>query len=200
MLGRLLSCGLGVCLFTVVSGPEKAQNVPKADTKAPWGALVSATRAGEIVLQDVCLPAIAEGRSLEELASTQRLVPMPPRAAKVGPNDRVWRMGSLRGVYAVGWADGACTTFVDQGNSPELSQMAEGVILARPEGFTRGRTEVVNAGKVQRTIFCARTPSGRIVASIATPVGQVERGTRALASTVYRADGWSNLCELERAS
>ncbi|WP_312165377.1 hypothetical protein [Phenylobacterium sp.] len=146
------------------------------------------------------MPAIAEGRSLDELTSAQRLSPMPPRSANVGASDRVWRMGSLRGVYAVGWSDGACTTFVDQGDSPQLRQMAEGVILARPEGFARGKTEVVDAGEVERTVFCARTPSGRIVASIATPVGRAERGTRALASTVYRAEGWSNLCEREPTS
>jgi len=173
--------------------PAMAQGAPAQD-KAPWGALTNPVKAGEIVLRDVCLPGILERKPVEELALHERLVAMRPTAANAKPTDKVWRLGSIREVYAVAWSDGSCSTFVNTGPAEELRAMAEAVILARPEGFVRGLSGPEDGGRVQRTVYCARSGAERLVATVTTPIGRPARGTRALASTVYRAPGASRLC------
>jgi hypothetical protein len=179
--------------WLAMAGAALAQ-APARD-KAPWGALIDAVGAAEIVLRDVCLPGILEGRPIDQLAEYERLVAMPSSAANAGPSDRVWRLGSIRHVYAVAWADGSCSTYVNTGPAAELRQMAERVILARPEQFARGRSGLADGDRVQRTVYCARLGDERLVATITSPNGRAARGTQALASTVYRAKGWSPLCE-----
>ena len=166
-----------------------------AEPKPPYGALTDAVQAGEIVLRDVCLPGILERKVIGTLAEQAYLVGMPPRSANAGPNDKVWRLGSLQGVYAVAWADGSCSTYVDGGPADKLRTMAEAAILARPEGFARGRSGPVAGGQVERTVYCAMIGGERLVATITTPSGKAPRGVRALSSTVYRAPGPSPLCQ-----
>lgn len=178
-------------LAVAVATPAAAQ--PK--DKAPWGALTDPVKAGEIVLRDVCLPGILERKPIESLAGYEHLVAMPPGAARARPGDRVWRLGSTSQVYAVAWADGSCSTYVDTGPADKLRAMAEAVILARPEGFARGRSGLVDNGRVERTVYCAMAGDTRLVVSITTPAGKAARGTRALSSTAYRAPGPSPLCQ-----
>lgn len=181
-----------VCALLAIALPASAG---ESKREPPYGALTDAVKAGEIVLRDVCLPGILERKAIGELAKQTYLVSMPPRSASAGPNDKVWRLGSLQGVYAVAWADGSCSTYVDGGPADRLRAMAEAVILARPEGFARGRSGAVAGGQVQRTVYCAMTGGERLVATITTPAGKAPRGVRALSSTVYRAPGPSPLCQ-----
>ncbi|TAJ74660.1 MAG: hypothetical protein EPO51_00975 [Phenylobacterium sp.] len=178
-----------------VSGPAGAQGSGPAASRdsPPFGALIDSVEAGEIVLRDVCLPGILNRRPIEELALYERLVAMPSRAAGAGADDKVWRLGSLSPVYAVAWADGSCSTYVDRGPSEKLRAMAAATILARPEGFAMTQTGLVDAGRVERTVYCAWNGEERLVATITTPANAKAR-TRALSSTVYRARGPSSLC------
>jgi hypothetical protein len=163
--------------------------------KAPWGALTDVVRAGEIVLRDVCLPAILEKKPIDELAHFERLIELPGKAANAGPNDKAWRLASLSPVYAVAWADGSCSTYVYRGPTAKLRAMAEATILARPEGFQRGSSGEVPGRGVERTVFCAYAGDERLVVTITTPVGRAPSGTRSLSSTAYRATGTSALCD-----
>lgn len=174
----------------VLARPAAAQ----PQDRAPWGALTDSVKAGEIVLSDVCLPGILEAKPIADLARYERLVAMPSKAANAGPNDKVFRLGSVSHVYAVAWADGSCSTYVDRGPSDKLRAMAEAVILARPEGFARGRSAPADNGRIERTVFCAMRGAERLVATITTPNPGAPRGARALSSTVYRAPGPSPLC------
>lgn len=187
---------LCLAIVLVLAAPAAAET-PAEKGLAPWGALIDVVRAGEIVLGDVCLPGILERAPIETLALNERLVSMPPRSAGAGPSDKVWRLGSLSAVYAVAWADGSCSTYVERGSAADLRAMAERVILARPEGFARGRSALADGDRVERTVYCAYVGDERLVASITTPNGQARRGARALSSTVYRARGPSALCAAE---
>lgn len=181
--------------LATLPGAAAAQNPPSgAQDKAPWGALTDSVEAAEIVLRDVCLPGVAEGKDIAALAHYEHLVEMPPNALGSKRADRVWRMGSIRSVYAVTFPPGTCTTFAD-GPPAKLRAMAERTILARPEGFVRGRSGPDQFGQDERTIYCARLGDDRLVATIMTPIGKARRKDPALSSAVYRAKGWSELCE-----
>lgn len=160
----------------------------------PWGALTDTVQAAEIVLRDVCMPYIFERKAFEPLAEHERLVHTPRGVSAAGPNDKVWRIGSLDPVYAVAWADGTCSTYAGRGPAERLRSMAEAVILARPEGFAKGRESLEQDGRVLRTVYCAPAGTEVLVASITTPGPKSDRRTRALSSTVYRRAGLSPLC------
>lgn len=178
-----------------LGGAAAAQTVDRAPGADSYSALVNVVVAGEVVLRDVCLPGILERKPVAALAQSARLLPVPSRSAGAGAGDSVYRLASLTPVQAVEWADGTCTTFVDTGPVNELRKMAERVILARPEGFMRGRHALEGGGRVERTVYCAREAGNRLVVSISTPTKDAPRSTRALSSTVYRAPGWSPLCD-----
>jgi hypothetical protein len=194
---RLVTAVATACLAlpACAQPPER----PAVREKAPWGALTDSVAAGEIVLQDVCLIGIAERKPIEPLALYERLVPMSPGAAHAGPSDKVWRLASINPVYAVAWADGSCSAYVDRGSSERLRAMAERVIQARPEGFVLASSGLVDADRVERSVYCGRAGADRIVATITTPNGRAGRGMRALSSTVYRARPDSTLCPLSSA-
>jgi hypothetical protein len=192
---RILIVTAAAGLLLPASGvAAQAPTPPAARDKAPWKALTNGVEAAEIVLRDVCLPGIAEGKDIAPLAEYEWLVAMPSKVVRAGPADRVWRIGSIRHVYAVAWADGSCSTYAD-GSAADLRQMAERTILARPEGFVRGSSGPVDGGRLERTVYCARVGDGRLVASVTTPLGKAKRRARSLSSTVYRAKGWSELCD-----
>jgi hypothetical protein len=184
---RLVTAVATACLAL----PALAQAVRE---KAPWGALTDSVAAGEIVLRDVCLTGIAEHKPIEPRALYERLVPMPPGAAHAGPSDKVWRLASISPVYAVAWADGSCSAYVDRGPSDRLRAMAERVIAAGPEGFVLVSSGLVDADRVERSVYCGTAGADRVVATVTTPNGQAGRGMRALSSTVYRARPDSTLC------
>jgi hypothetical protein len=189
-----------VCLALAAPTLARSAEAPAPQAKPPWGALVDTVAAGEIVLGHVCLPGVAEQRSIPELARYERLVSMPSRAAGAGPSDGVWRLASLNPVYAVAWADGSCSTYVDRGPSDKLRAMADRVIRARPEGFVPASSSLADGGRVERTVYCAGTGDARFVATITTPHERAPRGTRALSSTVYRAGPAGALCSGSRGA
>jgi len=157
---------------------------------------MSAIEAGEVLLRDVCMVGKYDGKVIAELAKQQAAIEQSAKFYKGGPNDKAYRMGPISNpVYAVDWADGACTTRVSRGDAEALRAMAERVILARPEGFVRGAHGPENGGRVVRTVYCGFVGSDRLVASITTPTETAPRGTVALSSTVYRTQGPSALCE-----
>lgn len=182
-----------LCLILALL-PASTAALAQARDKAPWGALTNSVAAAEIVLRDVCLPGILERRPIGDLALYERLVPAPGALSAAKPGDEVWRLGSLAQVYAVAWQDGSCSTFVSRGRAEQLPAMAERTILARPEGFVRGRSGPEDGGRVIRTVFCAHAGDERLVASVTTPNGRAPRGTWALSSTVYRTRGPGPLC------
>lgn len=150
--------------------------------------------AGQIALAKVCLPAILKARQIEALARAEGMLPASAASVGGGKADKAWRLGMGEPVYAVAWADGSCTAVVEKGAPESLRAMAEREILDRPEGFTLGSTSVVEDGRLQRSIYCARTDTGWALASLTVPGPKPVSRTRALSSTVYLRSTPSPLC------
>lgn len=179
-------------LALAVGGTAGAQTVTRAPGADSYSALVNVVMAGEVALRDVCLPGVLERKPVAALAQSARLFAVPPAA---GQADRVYRLASLSLVWLSEGADGGCSAYVDTGPVNELRKMAERVVLARPEGFVRGRRALEGGGRIERTVFCAREGANRLVVSISTPTKDAAPSARALSSTIYRAPGWSPLCD-----
>lgn len=174
-----------------VGGAAGAQTVARAPGAESYSALVNVVVAGEVALRDVCLPGVLERKPIPALAQSARLFAVPAAAG----GDRVYRLASLSLVWLSEGADGGCSAYVDSGPVNELRRMAERVILARPEGFARGRHGLEGGGRVERTVFCAREGANRLVVSVSTPTKDAPATARALSTTTYRAPGWSPLCD-----
>ena len=164
-----------------------------AETQRP-SMLIDGLKAGSIALGRVCLPGILEARPIEDLAKAEGMTSMPPSSVGAGPNDRTWRLSLTEAVYAVAWADGSCTVIMQKGGKDDLRAMAESEILARPEGFARGSSAVIENNRLERTIYCAQTKTGWAVVSLTLPGPSADGRTRALSSTTYRRPTRSPLC------
>lgn len=175
--------------------PIPAALQAQAADEAPGAVAVDGVAAAEIVLRDVCLPGVVERKPVGDLAASGGLVSITRGLPATKPGDQLWRLGSLTQIFAVAREDGTCSTYVDRGNPEELRAMAERAILARPEGFVRGRSGPEASGRVIRTVFCAQAGGERVMASVTTANGNAQPGTWALSSTVYRASAESPLCE-----
>ncbi|MDO8411177.1 MAG: hypothetical protein Q7S93_14075 [Phenylobacterium sp.] len=181
---------LSLCALSVAA--EAADNTKPA-SRSTLG--LNALEAGELLLRDVCLPAILEQKSIGKLAISVGGLSVAANLYGAGRDDKAYRLGPITtAVYVIDWADGSCTTRVNRGDAEMLRGMAERTILARPEAFVRGSHRLEDSGRVMRTVYCAQSGPERLVASITTPGPVTRRGTPALSSTVYRAQGASALC------
>ncbi len=169
---------------SMLAGALAAPCGAAAAKEAPYDALLKPTRAVEIVLTGVCLPYILDGKPADQLARDERLVAMPPKSVGAKAGDRVWRLGSIQHVNAVAWADGSCSTYADRGDPEKYRAIAEAALLARPERFAKGRTEILE-GKANRTVYCAARGDEVFVATVVTGLPGAKQ--RALSSTVFRS-------------
>lgn len=157
--------------------------------------MLDATAAGRIAFADVCLRAVAEERSIADLAKAGGMGPEAPTAVGGTSKDKAWKAGLLQPAYVVAWADdGGCTASVDRGDPAALSAMARAAILARPEGFRAGVSGLYDGERVERSIYCAERNGRWIVASITVPGPKANGRTRALSSSAYSRPTPSNLC------
>ncbi len=186
---RIAALVAAVALGVTLASPAFAEDpsAPVVRSKPPWGALTDTVGAAEIILRQLCLPAIVEQRPVSDLAYALWLVASPPKSAGAAASDRVWRLASINPVYAVAWSDGSCSTFVDRGPADKLRAMADLVIRARPEQFRLESTTPLEGGTVKRSVYCGGSSVARYAVTITTPTDRPRRGTRALASTVYKA-------------
>lgn len=150
---------------------------------------IDGVSAGQIALAKVCLPAILQARSIETLATAEGMLSSRPLGG-----GKAWRLGMAEPAYAVAWGDGSCTAIVEKGAPATLRAMAEREILARPEGFKLGSATIVEDGRLERTIYCARTDAGWALVSITVPGPKPVSRTRALSSTIYLRPTPSALC------
>lgn len=175
--------------------PVLAQPVAGAPAARKSSLGMKAEEAAEVLLREVCMAGKFDGQSIPEAAKRQAALEQSAKLYNGGPNDKVYRMGPIGNpTFAVDWADGTCSARVRRGDASALRAMAERVILARPEGFTRGRHGAEDEGRVVRTVYCAFRGPNRLVASITTPGEKATRATYAFSSTVYMAPGPSPLC------
>lgn len=173
-----------IAALVALASAESATNSPTLD----------ATAAGRIAFAEVCLKAVAEGRSIGDLAQAKGMESVAPTALGATVNDKAWKAGLLQPAHVVAWPDGGCTVSVDRGDPAALSAMARDAILARAEGFRAGASGLYDGERVLRSVYCAERKGRWTVATITVPGPKADGRTRALSSSVYSRPTPSNLC------
>ncbi|MBU4436037.1 MAG: hypothetical protein KKC14_16685, partial [Alphaproteobacteria bacterium] len=146
-------------------------------------------------LAKVCLPAILGARSIESLAIAEGMLPASVSEVGDPQADKAWRLSLIEPTYAVDWGDGSCTASVEKGSREALRAMAESEVLSRPEGFKRGAVTVIEAGRLEQSIYCAKVQSGWAVISLTLSGPKPAPRSRALSSTTYLRPTRSGLCD-----
>lgn len=121
---------------------------------APYAALISPTAALKVALDEVCLPAVLEGRSLEELALSRHLVPANPRRAGSPTATAAWRLASLGQVYVFLLPNGGCSVSLERGDADELNRQALAMLTARRPDVRLGLSEPTDRERAQRDAYC----------------------------------------------
>lgn len=117
----------------------------------PWGALVSPTAAMRVVFEKVCLTALKDGRSIEQLALDNHLRAVRPRTTGSPTATGAWRLPSYSEVYAMALPDGACSASVEAGDADGLNAAAVEILAAHGD-FQPSAPEQVNGA--ERIAWC----------------------------------------------
>lgn len=152
---------------------------------APYGAMFSVEEALKTVFEDVCAPAILEGKSVETLARGRGMIEVDARGVGAGANDREWRLASLGDASVTAWADGTCMASVEQGDPEKhraylLSVMeTKGVKLAKSPSRA-------GANGATNTVYCS-AGAKPVVLSLLTPTPGGNRKLAMVANLVKPA-------------
>ena len=155
MIGFMQSAAL---LVAAALAPQAAPPASPASPRqergpAPFSALTSPTAALKVAFDEVCLPSVLEGRSLEELARQRYLVPVNPRSTGSSTATAAWRLASYSHVYVVALPGGGCSVGVEGGDPDGLNAAAIEMMQARA-AFAPAAPEPVDNGKAERTAWC----------------------------------------------
>jgi len=149
---------------------------------APWVALTSPTAAMQVVFDRICLTAVMEGRSIDDLAYENHLVSVSPRSTGSPTAERAWRLGSWSSVYVVVLPNGGCSASVEAGNPGGLNAAALAAMQARAP-FTAGQS--IETNDAERTAWCTEEAQRPVVVALLKKV----RGRRnAFVANVFRAE------------
>jgi hypothetical protein len=164
----------------------QAQDRPRPDDRAPWKALTSHSAALKVAFEEVCLPAVLEGRNVETLAIQRHLVEVKPKLAGFSGEVRTWRLASLGHVHVAAWADGTCSVSMQRGTSEDMRRQVLDAVAARNVTLAPGISQPAKADGVN-TAYCSAPPQPLVV-SIITPANKKSRRPAILVN-VFRARG-----------
>lgn len=173
----VLAAGLALSACASSTAP------PRGDGSPPWSSLTSPTAALTVVLDEVCLPAIMEGRSIRELAEARYLRPVSPASTGSPSAVAAWRLGSWHSIYVMELPNGGCSASLEAGDADDLAAEAVNMLKARA-AFAPGRAAPTQDGNAENVAWC--TPEARrpVVAGVLRRTG----GRRvALLVNVFRA-------------
>ena len=159
--------------------------LPKAREPAPWGALLSAEAAMDVAFTKVCLPAMLESRSIEDLAVANRMIAVSSRDAGAGPQDKVWRLASLGRVYVVAWADGACSSSSERGDATKLAERVLAALRGAGVAMAPGAAGEPAANGGRRDVWCGPGPNP-VVLAVTTRADKRSRRP-AILTTLFKA-------------
>lgn len=196
MSARIVATAVAFALASVPHAHAEAGKERRPDE--PWAELVSTRKAFDYVLREVCLPAVAEGRSIGELAK-YNILAGPVGGVGGAPKDvKTWRLASLTAVDATDWNDGSCMVSVVRGNAAELRAATLERLAIFDPSFAPGLVQPARDGKAVREAFCT-AGDHPLAAAITTPA--LNAKGRALVVTVFRAKGLRpSLCTPETAN
>ncbi len=172
-----------VVAAVALAGCAGQQHTVRPAQPAPWGALVSPSKAMEIVFSDVCLTALEQARGVEGLALDHWLRPVPPRSTGSSQATAAWRLASYSEVYVVTLPNGGCSASVEAGDPQALHDAALS-LMSRHVVFSKGLSmpEQDNV----RTAWCTAEQDKPLVVALVRRTG----GRRpAFVANVFRAQG-----------
>lgn len=161
-----------------------SSSAPADDGSPPWESLTSPTAALKVVLDEVCLPAIMDGRPIRELAEARFLRPVPPASTGSPTAVAAWRLASWHHIYVMELTNGGCSFSLEAGEADDLAAATVNMLKARAS-FSPGRVAPTADGNAENTAWC--TPEARrpVVAGVLRRTG----GRRvALLVNVFRAE------------
>lgn len=175
-----------VVLSSLSAAPVLAQDKPRPDEHPPFAALTSPSAALKVAFEEVCLPAILDGQSVETLAIQRHLISVNPKLAGFSGEVKTWRLASLGQVYVAAWSDGTCSTTVERGDPEALKAQALAAVRARGIELTEGLSQPAKAGGIN-IAYCSPGPQP-VVLGIITPADKKSpRG--AIFLNLFRAKG-----------
>lgn len=167
----------------LLSGCASSPTPTTGDGAPPWSSLTSPTAALKVVLDEVCLPAVMDGRPIRELAEARYLVAVSP--ASTGSPDAVaaWRLGSWHNVYVMELPNGGCSLSLEAGDADDLAVAAVDMLKARA-AFAPGLVAPTSDRNGENTAWCTPEATRPVVAGVVRRTG----GRRvALLVNVFRA-------------
>jgi hypothetical protein len=169
---------------------------PIGDGSPPWSSLTSPTAALTVVLDEICLPAIMDGRPIRELAEARYLRPVPPESTGSPSAVAAWRLASWHHIYVMELPNGGCSFSLEAGEADDLAAETVNRLKARAD-FAPGRVAPTADGNGENTAWCTPEMRRPVVAGVLRRTG----GRRvALLVNVFRAeDARPSFCPLVAA-
>lgn len=173
------SAPLALALALALGGSASAQDRPRP----PWSALTSPTAAMKVAFDEVCLTAVAEGRSIETLALDHYLRAVRPGSTGSPSATAAWRLGSWSNVYVMALPGGGCSASIEAGDPEGLNTAAITAMMAHGS-FSPAAPETVN--NAERIAWCTGEADRPLIVVLLKKTG----GRRdAFLANVFRAQG-----------
>lgn len=174
-----------VWLALAVSACASSGEPRRGDGSPPWSSLTSPGAALTVGLDEVCLPALLEGRPIGEVAEARHLAPVAPRSTGSSQAVAAWRLGSWHQVYVMQLPNGGCSVSLEAGNPEDLAASAVRMIQARG-AFAAGQSFPTRSGQAENTAWCTPEADRPWVAGVLKKTSG--RGP-ALLVNIFRAQG-----------
>lgn len=168
---RAMPLRVGASALIALATPVAAEETAK---RAPYAALLSASAALKVVVDEVCAPAVINGGSIEVLAKARHMQPVDPRRAGSAMATRAWRLASLGDVHVFELPNGGCSASVERGDPEVLHREALGYLTARRPDLALGQSQPADNGRAHREAYCSTEPRP-IVAALLKKVGRSRR-------------------------
>jgi hypothetical protein len=180
---RILTC-LAAALLLSACGTTPSET--------PTGAMFSAEAALKVVFDEVCAPAILEGKSVETLARAKSMIEVDATGLNARKDDREWRLATIGYASVMAWADGTCMISVEQGEPASHRAHLLSSIAARGIKLARGKTISANGGA--NTAYCT-ADAQPLVLGIITPAPGGARRTAIVANLFRAKDAKPDFCQ-----
>jgi hypothetical protein len=155
-------------------------------TAIPFGAMFSADEALKVVFDDICAPAILEGKSVEALARAQSMVEVDASGIGAKKGDREWRLATIGYTSVTAWSDGTCMISVEFGDAAKHSAYLLSSMAARGVMLTKGATRPASSGGAN-TAYCTADPQPLVLGIITPTAGSTRKN--AVVANLFKAKG-----------
>jgi hypothetical protein len=182
MIRASLAC---LVFAAVLSGCASAPAPSQGDGSPPWSSLTSPSAALKVALDEVCLPAVMEGRPIRDLAEARYLRAVAPRSTGSPTAVAAWRLASWHEVHVMELPNGGCSASLEAGDADALYAEAVAMINARA-AFAPGLATPTADRNGENVAWCSPEATRPVIAGI---VRRTQGRRAALLVNVFRAQG-----------